>query len=289
MKTFPILLALALAAFTRASAQVTVELELRQQQFLPGESMVVAAKITNRSGRPLHFGAEANWLTFSVESQDSFVVIKNGEVPVAGEFDLESSQMGTKRVDIAPYFAMTRPGRYKVIATLRIKDLSAETASQPQIFDIISGAKLWTQEFGVPATNGAPEMRKYSLEQASYFNSSMRLFVQVGDVADSRVYKTTQLGQTLSFSHPEAQVDRKSILHVLWQSGAQSFSYCLVDPAGAVVSRDIYDDANTHPRLGVNDDGDVVVIGGVRRVKPGDVPPVQMPVEMPPQAPAAGK
>src|SRR5882724_6682689 len=129
MKTFPILLALALAAFTRASAQVSVELELGQEQFLPGESMVVAAKITNRSGRPLHFGADANWLTFSVESTDGFLVIKNSEVPVTGEFDLESSQMGTKRVDITPYFAMTRPGHYRVTATLRVKDLSAETPS----------------------------------------------------------------------------------------------------------------------------------------------------------------
>src|SRR5450756_1401845 len=228
MRTFPILLALTLAALSHASAQVTVELAPGQEQFLPGESMVVAAKITNQSGRPLHFGAEANWLTFSVESLDGFVVIKNAEVPVTGEFDLESSQLGTKRVDITPYFSMTRPGRYKVIATLRVKDLSAETASAPKIFDIITGAKLWSQDFGVPATNGVPEMRKFSLEQASYLNSSMRLFVQVGDVADSRVYKTTLLGQAISFSRPEAQVDRKSILHVLWQSGAQGFSLSLI-------------------------------------------------------------
>jgi hypothetical protein len=292
MKTFSIFLALVLAAFSRASAQVTVELAPGQEQFLPGESMVVAVKITNQSGRPLHFGAEANWLTFSVESLDSFVVIKTGEVPVAGEFDLESSQMGTKRVDITPYFTMTRPGRYKLIATLRVKDLSASTTSAPKVFDIISGAKLWTQDFGVPSTSGTPEMRKFSLEQASYFNSSMRLFVQVGDVGESVVYKTTQLGQTLSFSRPEAQVDRKSILHVLWQSGAQAFSYCQVDYAGTVVRRDTYDDATTHPRLGVNDAGDVVVLGGVRRMKPGETAvteaPAAVPVEVaaPAQAPA---
>ena len=68
MKTFPILLAVILATFSRASAQVTMTLELTHEQFLPGESMVVAVKITNQSGRPLHFGADANWLTFNVES-----------------------------------------------------------------------------------------------------------------------------------------------------------------------------------------------------------------------------
>jgi len=275
MKTFPIFLALALAAVLRASAQVTVELALTQEQFLPGESMVVAAKITNQSGRQLHFGADANWLTFSVESLDSFVVNKTGEVPVIGEFDLESSQMGTKRVDIAPYFSVTRPGRYKVIATLRIKDLSAQTTSPAKTFDIITGAKLWAQDFGVPsATNGAPEMRKFSLEQASYLNASMRLFVQLGDVTDSRIYKTTLLGQSISFSRPEAQIDRKSILHVLWQSAGQAFTYCQVNPAGEVVLRETYDDVNSRPRLTVNESGDMVVIGGVKRVKPGETPAV---------------
>ena len=194
--------------------------------------------------------------------------------------------MGTKRVDLQPYFTMTRPGQYKVIATLRVKDLAAETASQPKTFDIISGAKLWSQDFGVPATNGAPEMRKYSLEQASYFNNAMRLFVQVGDVTDSRVYKTTQLGQTTSFSRPEAQVDRKSILHVLWQSGAQGFSYCQVDPNGVVVLRETYDDVDSRPRLGVSDTGDMQVVGGVKRAKPVDS---SAPGEMPPQGPGTVK
>jgi hypothetical protein len=251
--------------------------------------MLVAAKIVNSSGRQLHFGAEPGWLTFSVESVDGFVVTRNGNVPVMGEFDLESSQQGTKRVDIAPYFSMTRPGRYRVTATLRIADLSAQTASAPISFDIITGAKLWAQDFGVPATNGVPEMRKFTLEQASYLNSQMRLYVQLSDAAEARIYKTMELGQLTSFSRPEGQVDRYSVLHVLWQSGAQSFDYCEVDPAGTVIKRDIYDDVNSRPRLAVNDNGDLLVAGGMRRSKPDEIPPVQAPVPLPEPAPAAGK
>ncbi|MBW8864736.1 MAG: hypothetical protein JF609_07400 [Verrucomicrobia bacterium] len=85
MKTFPIVLALMLAVFARAEAQLTVELSVNQEQFLPGEPLTVAAKIINQSGRKLHFGAEANWLTFSVESVDGFVVIKNAEVQGHGD------------------------------------------------------------------------------------------------------------------------------------------------------------------------------------------------------------
>lgn len=289
MKTFPVILALAWLAFSSASAQVSVELALDQDQFLPGESLPVAVKITNRSGRLLHLGAAADWVTFSVESVDGFVVSKTSEVPVAGEFDLESSQMGTKRVDIMPYFGITKPGRYKVTATLRIKDWSAQTASAPKTFDVINGAKLWSQDFGVPATNGVPEMRKFTLEKASYVRSQMRLYVQVSDAAESRLIRTRELGPTVSFSRPEAQVDRRSLLHVLWQSGAQSFNYCAVDPDGTIVRRENYDDFNTRPRLAVNDNGEVLIIGGIRRSKPGEVPAVQPPVEVPAATPTEPK
>ena len=47
-----------------APAQVTVDVVLDQEQFLPTETMPVAVRITNRSGQPLHLGADADWLTF---------------------------------------------------------------------------------------------------------------------------------------------------------------------------------------------------------------------------------
>ena len=81
MKPF-FVFALVAMGILRASAQVSVELAMDQEQFLPSEAVPLAVKITNRSGQPLHLGAEANWLTFSVEADDGFVVIKNAEVPV---------------------------------------------------------------------------------------------------------------------------------------------------------------------------------------------------------------
>src|ERR1035437_5252177 len=125
MKTFLLVLVLAVLTSFRAAAQVSVEITMDQEQFLPSEAVPVAVKITNRSGQQLHLGTAADWITFSVESTDGFILIKNAEVPVTGEFDLESSQIGIiKRVDFQPYFQMGRHGRYKVIATLRIKDWS---------------------------------------------------------------------------------------------------------------------------------------------------------------------
>jgi hypothetical protein len=264
-----------------ARAQVTVEVVLDQDQFLPGEALPVAVKITNLSGQPLHLGAERDWLTFTVDSVDGFVVMKNSDVPVVGEFDLASSQMATKRVDLAPSFMLTRSGRYHIVATLRIKEWGAQEASTPKSFDVINGSVLWAQNFGVPGSAGQePEVRKYSLIKANYKVSQLRLYAQVSDPVDARVYSVKPIGPLVSFSEPEAQVDPQSQLHVLYQSGGSLFSYTVVDPQGEIVSRDIYDYVNHRPRLGVDDQGKVVVVGGVRRLHGDEMPMVKMPNEV---------
>lgn len=277
---------LALLLVSRVSAQVSVELSLDQEQFLPSESIPLTVKVTNRSGQQLHLGAEADWLTFSVESTEGFVVIKNAEVPVVGEFDLETSQMATKHVDLQPYFSMTKPGRYKVTATLRIKDWAAQVASLPQRFDVISGALLWSQDFGIPdGTNAAPEVRKYTLEKANYLRDQLRLYVQVSDGAVARVYKVSALGPVVSFTRPEAQVDRSSRLNVLWQTGAQGFSFAIVNPDGTIAQKDTYDNYYSRPRLTVDENGEVVVVGGTKRPTSSELPIVKPPNELPQVAP----
>ena len=286
MKTFLLVLVLAVLTSFRAAAQVSVEITMDQEQFLPSEAVPVAVKITNRSGQQLHLGAAADWLTFSVESTDGFIVIKNAEVPVTGEFDLESSQIGIKRVDLQPYFQMGRHGRYKVIATLRIKDWSASVNSAPKTFDVVNGAKLWSQDFGVPGvTNSQPEVRKFTLEEANYLRLQLRLYVRVSDQSESQVFKVTTLGQMVSFSDPDAKVDRTSQLHVLWQAGAQVFNYALINANGEVVRQAVYNNAGSRPRLVVNEQGEVSVAGGTRRMKPEDLPVVPM-VKAPGELPA---
>jgi hypothetical protein len=282
MKFIWSLMMVGLLAVFRVSAQVDVEVSFSQEQFLPNESIPVTVKITNRSGQPLHLGEKADWLTFSIEASDNYVVMKNSEVPVQGAFDLESSQMGIKHVDLQPSFLLQRPGRYRVTATMRIDQWQASCSSKPVAFDVISGAKLWEQEFGVPGdTNRQPEIRKYVLLQANYFKGQLRLYGEVSDASGSDVIKVLPLGSMVSFSQPVEQVNRLGNLAVLWQTGAQSFSYSVLSPGGALVQQEIYDSFGSRPRLDVNDNGEVVVVGGVRRLHPGELPTIKLPTEIP--------
>jgi hypothetical protein len=165
MKSFGLFLGLALTSIFSASAQVTVTLTLDQDQFLPSESLPVAVHVTNQSGQPLHLGADPDWLTFSVEAADdpdNSIVVKNSNPPVQGEFELDSSQIATKQVDLQPYFDLRRSGRYRIIATVHIKDWNTEITSPPRGFDVVDGAKLWSQVFGVPPPPVSPTVRRKS-------------------------------------------------------------------------------------------------------------------------------
>jgi hypothetical protein len=266
-----------LAAFVfNATAQVNVEVALDQQQFLPGEAVPVRVHITNRSGQTLHLGADNAWLTFFVESQEGFNVMKKSDPPVIGPFDLGSSEVATKRVDLAPYFTLTRDGRYKVTAIVQIKDWNTSITSAPQDFDVINGAELWSQTFGVPGTatdHGPPRVRKYTLLQANYLQDQLRLYVQVTDDSGMNL-KVRAIGPMISFGQPEAQLDPTSNLHVLYQNGASTFTYTVVNPDGDITEQELYDYVTTRPRLRQDDNGNISVFGGVQRV---ETPALQAP------------
>jgi hypothetical protein len=250
--------------------QVAVEVVLDQEQFLPGEALPVAVRVSNRSGQKLSFGAEADWLTFAIESRDGLVVPKMGEAPVIGSFDLESAERGTKHVDIAPFFSITQPGRYAITATVRIKEWGQTVTSRPKNFNVMEGAKLWEQEFGVPTplggTNTIPEVRKYVLQQANYLKGKLRLYLRLTDATGTKTFRVVPIGLILSFSRPEPRIDKFSNLHLLYQNWAHSFSYTVFTPDGEIVDRQAYDYTDTRPRLQVDDEGRISVAGGVRRV-----------------------
>jgi len=284
MKFFWLILGLAVAPILTVPAQVTVNVTLDQDQFLPSETLPVAVHITNLSGQPLHLGADPDWLTFNVEAEGDFIVVKNSNPPVQSKFELDSSEVATKRVDLEPYFDLKQPGHYQIIVTAHIKDWNTDVTSPPRGFDVINGAKLWSQIFGVPlpagVSNRPPEIRKYTLEEANYLHSQLRMYVQVSDESGATIFKVRAIGPMVSFSQPEAQLDRTSNLHVLYQSGAANFLYSVINPGGDIVQQEIYDYLNVRPRLRVGDDGGVTVYGGVRRVKPQDVPTVKSPDEL---------
>lgn len=269
-------------------AQVSVEVVTEQDKFLPAESLPVAVKITNRSGRTLNLGDQPGWLTFSVEGRDGFVVEETGEVPVIGPFKLASGEVATRRVDLAPCFSLNRPGGYRIEATVNLKELGGQATSKAKNFDVIEGAILWSQEFGMPAGDGTNsthqplEVRRYTLLKANYLKSELRLYFRVTEEANNKVIKVFSIGPMVSFSDPKAQLDSQNNLHLIYQSGRIACLYVMLNPEGEILRRQTYEYTGSRPRLTVDATGNITVAGGLRRPAPDDLPaPTSEPAQKP--------
>ncbi len=259
-------------------AQVKVEVVMDQDQFVQGESVPVAVRVINHSGQTLHFGEE-NWVNYSVESRDGFIVDKTGEPTVAHSFDVSSADMATQHSDLGPFFNLSRAGRYKVTATVRIKNWGAELTSEPKNFSITRGFKLWEQEFGMPqssATNsGPPETRKYILQQATYFKS-MKLYLRLTDPAETKVFRVQRIGPMVSFSRIQPELDKENNLHLLYEEGARAFIYTVANPDGEITLHQTYYYTDSGPHLQMDEAGKISVAGGQLHVAPNDLPPANI-------------
>lgn len=268
------LLAAVCGAAVSAAAQVSVSLSLEREHVLPGELLRGAVRLTNFSGQTLRLGQDDNWLRFTFETAEGRLVTRRGTVPVQGEFELATSKVATKRVELSPYFDLSSPGRYLVVATVRIEDWGQEIHSKPVTLDVSRGSVMWQQDIGVPmagSDKGAPEVRRYALLRVPHTKGTS-LYARVSDPSGERVFAVFPLGPVLSFSDPQQQIDRESRLHVLCQTGARSFVYSVIDPNGRLVVRQTHDYSNTRPTLKKDDQGKIYVGGGARRPAADDIP-----------------
>jgi hypothetical protein len=266
-----------LGVATEAVGQVTVSVTVDQDQVLIGENVRVAVRITNFSGQSLRLGEGDHWLRFLLETPQGHLVPRRGSVPVDGAFLLDSSKVATKRVDLGPYFDLSKPSRYRITAGVWIEEWGQEIVSQPASVEVVRGTTMWEQLFGVPVMAGSshpPEARRYALQQAMHMKK-MTLYARVTDSTGQIVYRVLPLGLLLSFSDPEKQIDRESNLHVLWQTGARSFNYSVLNPDGERIIRQTHDYSESRPVLRRDREGRIFVGGGIRRLAVDDIPTPQ--------------
>jgi hypothetical protein len=281
MKRIALVLALLAVAAGPARAQfngVTAELQLAQDQYLPGEDLQLKVKIFNRSGQPVSFGLDNKWITFNIVGENNYLVPKTSEMPVSGEFTLLSGQSGARELNLTPYFDFRRPGHYRIGATIRISQWNQEIPCKSATFTVANGLPLHglvNIQFGLPpppgVSNAVPEVRNYSLIKVAYLDE-LRLYFRLTD-NNGRTLKVFPLSRMLSFSEPEAQMDRFNNFHVLMQTGARSFTYSVVSPEGRLLARQTHEYTSTRPVLRATGDGGIFVGGGQRRVSENDIPP----------------
>ncbi len=253
-------------------AQVKVEVLLRQNQFLVKETLEVGVRVVNHSGQPLKL-TKGDWLTLSVIDENDFAVKQITAMPVAEDITVESSYMVTQWLDIGQSFEFKENARYSVRARVDVFDWKRDFYSEPRKFEMIRGASLWEQKFGVPpkAPGMEPEFRTYILQQALYLTEP-QLYLRITDESGKNVYSVERLAPFIQVSRPEAQVDTLSRLHVFTQISMRDFVHIVIDPDGKIQQRDTYVIEGYRPTLKVSPSGGVYVAGGTRQLRRTDIP-----------------
>jgi hypothetical protein len=258
---------------------VTAELKLDEDQYLPGEDIPLKVRILNRSGQQITLGTDNQWVVLSVTGENNFICPVLGNMPVKGEFSLLSGEVGTRTVNPTPYFDFGRPGRYRITAQVRLSQWGQEISCKSVSFTVADGVPLphlGNLQFGLPplpgVTNAVPEVRSYSLLKVPYLKQPLKLYFRLTD-STGKTLRVFPIAPLTSFSDPEAQIDRYNNLNVLVQTGARSFTYCVIGPDGQWVARQTHEYTDTRPVLRIDAEGKIFVGGGARRFSQDDFPP----------------
>lgn len=281
MKRLLLVLFLLAAAGVRAQfSGVTADLRITQNQLLPAEDMQVKVRVINRSGQPITLGQDDNWIKFLIVCDDGSVARTTAAIPAKGIFTLRSGQSGTRTFDPTPYFNFEKPGHYQISAVIHIAQWNQDISAGKAAFFVENGValpNLANVPVGVPpppgVTNMPPRVHFYSLVRVAYADQE-KLYFRVSDDA-GKILSVFPLARLLSFSEPEAQVDRGNNIHVLFQTGARDFSYFVMDANGHLLARQVYENVGRRPTLRFTEDGLIYVGNGLRRYTEMDLPSPQ--------------
>jgi len=245
---------------------VQVTLEVTKPQYVAHESVLATVTLTNRAGRELliHSGGTARnpitWLDFAIRDSRG-VRLSPARTINFDPVRLPAGQSVARTVDLTTIYRVAELGTYWCYAVVRLPAAGGGTFRSNKVnFNVTQARVVYRQRIGVPNTRN---VREFSV---LVFNASRKtsLYVRVTDPRSGRTLTTYPLGEALTFHKPQATVDGRNNLHVLYLTSPQTFSHAWVDPNGSLGGRNHFRRGPTGtPRLETRSDGSVLVVGGV--------------------------
>ncbi|MDB4143751.1 hypothetical protein N9733_09850 [Akkermansiaceae bacterium] len=248
---------------TVAHAQVTVALKFDRDTYLVNEPVTAVVTITNRSGSELFVHSEAkgritrSWLEFSMRHTggDSLPRLNHGAFRAA---KLPAGQALSRRVNMSQLYAVSKQGNFSSNARVQIGEqvYNSNTAH----FTVSEGSTYFSQPFGAPNTKHPN--REY---RVIAFNDgkSNSIYAAVHDAKTKRSLSTGRISNVLLFQRPQATIDGKNNMHVLYLTNPEIFVHAIVNKDGQLASSKYYKRTDAGiPTLAAQRDGKVLVRGG---------------------------
>ncbi len=247
--------------------QVRVELNLNRLEYLQFESISATVKITNMSARPLILGeVDIEWLTFRIEDPFGNLIPKASGFRGTESIKLDPGREATHTVNLTPLYSIRKTGRYKVQAVVRVDDRTI--LSTPKPLDIREGKLVWQDRLGVLRPDKLEEFRIFSLIRFPRVGDPF-LYFQVRGEDNGVIYATTRLAHVIDSDSSVAEFDKDGRIHILFQTEPRAYGYYVAENDGRKVEAAIYTSYNSTPKLKIDSQRRIGVVGGERQVEPG--------------------
>jgi hypothetical protein len=116
---------------------VTLSLEAPAPAFPPGAEIVLAARLMNYSNAPIRAPVSSVWLDYEIhvtrdgegEIHPTALAAQRREAAYMGRHtrqDLQNKEKFTEEIPLSEWFDLSRPGRYRVVASRGFRQLEPE-------------------------------------------------------------------------------------------------------------------------------------------------------------------
>lgn len=251
--------------WTSAKAQVNMTCTLAHDTVLQFEPIWVEFKLKNVSGRLLTLAPDH--LGFEVEKIPGRFMKGSGRPLIDAPLPLRPGVEVTRRVNLLQAYGMKEKGRYAIRGRIQVGDELLLTPRKH--LDVVTGferARLVSS-----ASRGAEMnwvLRLISLKR----DHAESLFLRLDDEREGLCYGVYGLGGSLHVREPLLQVDTAGRVHVLHQTGPESYAHSIYTLNGRYIGRQNYLAAQGDIRLEANGTGELRIGGTVTEIEdPGNL------------------
>lgn len=252
-----------LASSLPSLGQVDVNLRMARKQFVAGAPVNAVVTITNHAGRDLIFQSDGrvSWLDFVVkdESGDPITLSVRNQF---GAVRIPAGQTMSREVDLSRSFRVRTMGTYSVYAIVRLPGQRSEGfLSNRLLFTVAKARPYWSQKVGLKSRPGQTREFRVLTYSGSQKTS---LYAEVVDGRTGQALSTYSLGEALLFRKPQATVDGRQVMHVLFLSTPSIWCHVRVDIEGKLLGRRLHKrGGSSEPRLVTLGTGEVQVVGSI--------------------------
>lgn len=217
-----------MGALSCAYGQLDVKLEPVRRDYVLGENVSFKLTIINHTDSSIALTNTPGrcWLYLDIMRSGDMTGVTQNSVPRYPDLTLTPGSRRTYEIQVQPYYDIVREGVYRVIATVRLPDMSTTYTSNAASVNVTSGGEV--QSFRIQARGQHLQVSLRLL----VINGKSLLFGQVMN-ADTRIVQgACFMGQFLSFMRPRVLLDRAQNLHMLCQSTPKLFTYAVMDTYG---------------------------------------------------------